>query len=203
MIKLDLNELVYLLLTFDDECFKDDEYVINNFVGSSFDVLEVLSELTEKCPVILDCIQFDSEDEDTYCLSVEELDEEAVLVSVVNAVNKTNGKFYAINGNMFVADYISDDFEDDVVSYKHANPKHIIRFEYNNNPCENCEHKDSCKEDDENNDEVYTEKSDHMICQSWSDGNSYFSRSFSSSDPKMLDKISKEWSEFEAKFRKG
>lgn len=200
MIKLDLNELVYLLLTFEDECFKNDEYVINNFVGSSFDVLEVLSELTEKCPVILDCIQFDSEDEDIYCLSVEELDEEAVLVSVVSAVNKANGKFYAINGNMFVASYVSEDFESDVVSYKHANPGHIIRFGYVNDPCDKCEHKDYCQED-ENNDEIYTEKNDHMIHQSWSDGKSYFSRSFSSSDSEMLKKISKEWENFEKKFK--
>lgn len=203
MIKLNLNELVYLLLTFDNEYFKNGDYVINNFIGSSFDVLEVLSELTENVPVVLDCIQFNTEDDGIYCLSVEKFEENNILVSVVNAVNSSNGKFYAINGNMFVADYVSEDFESDVVSYKHAEPGHIVRFKYAENSCENCEHKDSCKEDDENNDEVYTEKSDHMICQSWSDGNSYFSRSFSSSDPKMLDKISKEWSEFEAKFRKG
>ena len=203
MIKLNLNELVYLLLTFDNECFKDEDYIVNNFIGNSFDVLEVLSELTENVPVILDCIQFNSEDEDLYCLSVEELEEEAVLVSVVSAVNKTNGKFYAINGNMFVADYVSEDFEDDVVGYKHANPGHIVRFVYTDNSCENCEHKDCCDLDKKDNHEISTEKDDHFITQSWSDGNSYFSRSFSSSDPKMLDKISKEWSEFETKFRKG
>lgn len=203
MIKLNLNELAYLLLTFDNEYFKNGDYVVNNFIGNSFDVLEVLSELTEKVPVILDCIQFNSEDEDTYCLSVEELDEEAVLVSVVNTVNKTNGKFYAINGNMFVANYISDDFEDDVVSYKHANPGHIIRFEYNNNPCENCEHKDSCDLDEKDNHNIATEKDDHYITQAWTDGKNYFSRSFSSSDPKQMDKVSKEWADFEARFRKG
>ena len=201
--KLNLNELVYALLTFDDECFANEDYVINNFIGNSFDILEVLSELTENVPVILDCIQFDSEDDDVYCLSVEKLEDDAVLVSVVNAVNKTNGKFYAINGNMFVADYVSEDFEDDVISYKHAEPGPIIRFNYVNDLCNGCEHKESCKEDDEKNDEVYTEKNDHMIHQSWSDGNSYFSRSFSSSDPKLLDKISKEWSTFETKLRKG
>ena len=195
MIKLNLNELVYVLLTFDDECFADEDYVINNFVGNSFDVLGVLSELTENVPVVLDCIQFDSEDDGVYCLSVEKLEDEAVLVSIVDAVNKSNGKFYAINGNMFVADYVSEDFEDDIVSYKHAEPGHIIRFNYVND----CEDEDSCEEDDA----FYTEKNDHMIHQSWSDGNNYYSRSFSSSDPKMLDKISKEWSEFEAKFRKG
>ena len=70
MIKLNLHELVYLLLTFDNEYFKDEDYVINNFIGSSFDILEVLSELTEKVPVVLDCVQFDSEDEDIYCLSL-------------------------------------------------------------------------------------------------------------------------------------
>ena len=198
MIKLNLNELVYVLLTFDDECFADEDYVINNFVGNSFDVLGVLSELTENVPVVLDCVQFNSEDDGVYCLSVEKLEDEAVLVSIVDAVNKSNGKFYAINGNMFVADYISEDFEDDIVSYKHAEPGHIIRFNYVNDFSED---EDSCDEDD--NDEFYTEKNDHMIHQSWSDGNNYYSRSFSSSDPKMLDKISKEWSAFEAKFRKG
>lgn len=203
MINLNINELVYLLLTFDNKYFKDEDCVVNNFIGSSFDILEVLSELTEHVPVILDCIQFDSEDEDIYCLSVEELEEEAVLVSVVNAVNATNGKFYAINGNMFVADYVSEDFEDDVNSYKHAIPGHIVRFVYTNDSCENCEHKDCCDMDKKDNREIATEKDDHFITQSWSDGNSYFSRSFSSSDTKMLDKISKEWADFEAKFRKG
>lgn len=202
MIKLNLHELVYLLLTFDNEYFKDEDYVINNFIGSSFDILEVLSELTENVPVVLDCVQFDSEDEDIYCLSVEELEDHAALVSIVSAVNKTNGKFYAINGNMFVADYVLEDFEGDVMSYKHAEPGHIVRFDFNNKPCENCEHKNLCKEDDENNDEIYIERNEHMIHQSWSDGTSYYSRSFSSSDSKKLDEISKEWADFEKKFRK-
>lgn len=197
MIKLNLNELVYLLLTFDDEYFKDEENIINNFIGSSFDVLEVLSELTENVPVILDCIQFDSEGDDLYCLYVEKLDDEAVLVGVVDALNKSNGKFYAINGNMFVANYVSENFENDVVSYKYAEPGHIIRFDYNNIPSQDSEDTDLC----EKNDEVHTEKSDHTIHQSWSDGNNYYSRSFTSSDPKMLDKISKDWIDFEKKFK--
>ena len=201
MIKLNLNELVYLLLTFDyeDKC-KDSDYVVNNFVGDSADVLEVFSELTENVPVIIDCVQFNSEDDGIYCLSVEKFEDDAILVSIVNAINKTNGKFYAINGNIFVADYVSDEFEDDVVSYKHADPGYIVRVSYNYDSCENCEHKNECAETDNN--EVYTEKTDHSIHQSWSDGNSYYSRSFSSSDPKMLDKISKDWADFEKKFNK-
>lgn len=196
MIKLNLHEVVYLLLTFDDELYKNDEYVINNFVGTSLDVLEVLSELTENVPVVIDCLQFNSEDDNIYCLSVENLDDDAVLVSVVDAVNMTNGKFYAINGNIFVADYVSENFENDVASYKHANPGHIVRFTYD---CCNCH---DCEDDEDNNNEIYTEKNEHMIHQSWSDGTSYYSRSFSSSDSKKLDEISKEWSDFEKKFRK-
>ena len=87
MIKLNLHEVVYLLLTFDDELYKNDEYVINNFVGTSLDVLELLSELTKNVPVVIDCLQFNSEDDNIYCLSVENLDDDAVLVSVVDAVN--------------------------------------------------------------------------------------------------------------------
>ena len=202
MIKLNLNELVYLLLTFDSELL-DEDYVINNFIGDSTDVLEVLSELTENVPVVLDCIQFNTEDDGTYCLSVEKFEEDNVLVSVVNAVNNSNGKFYAINGNMFVADYVSEDFESDVVSYKHAEPGHIVRFKYAENSCENCEHKDSCDLDKKDNHNIATEKDDHYIAQAWTDGKNYFSRSFSSSDPKQMDKVSKEWANFEAQFRKG
>ena len=202
MVKLSLNELVYLLLTFDSEFF-DEDYVINNFIGDSTDVLEVLSELTENVPVVIDCIQFDTEDDGIYCLSVEKFDDDKILVGVVNAINSSNGKFYAINGNMFVANYVSDDFENDVVSYKHAEPGHIIRFKYTEDSCENCEHKNTCELDKKDDRGIYTEKDDHYITQSWSDGNSYFSISYSSSDPKQMEKISKEWSDFAAKFRKG
>ena len=72
MLNLNKSDLVYLLLTLDRE---DEDYVVNNFVGDAWDVLGVLTELTENVPVELDCIQFDSEDEEGYyCLSVEKSD---------------------------------------------------------------------------------------------------------------------------------
>lgn len=197
MINLNKVDLVYLLLTLDKE---DEDYVINNFVGNTWDVLGVLTELTENVPVELDCIQFDSEDEEGYyCLSVEksENNDSAILVGVVNAMNETNGKFYGINGNVFVADYVIDNFEKDVKSYSQTDLGHIIRINY----CDDC-NDDFC--DDDNDEYIYTEKDDNFITQSWIDGNgNYFSHSFSSTDPKMMKLISKEWADFEASFRKG
>ena len=197
MLSIDKKELVYLLLTLDRD---DEDYVINNFVGDAWDVLGVLTELTEKVSVELDCIQFNSEDEDGYyCISVEksEYDDDAVLVSVVNAMNETNGKFYGINGNVFVADYVIDSFEKDIKSYQYTDLGYVVRINYCDD--DSCNQKDCCDKKD-----IYTEKDDHFITQSWTDGNgNYFSHSFSSTSPKMMELVSKEWSEFATKFRKG
>lgn len=186
MINLKLEELIYLLLTLDDE--DNDDEIVNNYVGDSLDVLSILNELTKNVPVVLDSVQFDSEDVDNlYCISVEKYDDNSILVGIVNAVNPNGNKFYAINGNIFVSDYVSKSFEKDVKSYPYADTGDIIRV---------------CLEDeDEDEDKIVTEKSDHMIHQAWSDGTSYYSRSFQSSDPKQLDKIVKEWSDFETKFK--
>lgn len=185
MIKVDLEELIYLLLSFDE-----DNDFINNFVANASDVFDVLNELTQNIPVTIDCMQFDSEgmDDEYYCITVEKRNDD-VLVSVVEAQNELNEKFYAINGNVFVANYIPEKFEKDINSYPYTNLGHVIRIKLNDTDCDNHEN------------EIYTEKGDHMIHQSWSDGTSYFSRSFQSSDSELLDRIIKEWSDFESKFK--
>ena len=204
MLNLKLEELVYVLLTLDIEGKED--CVVNNFVGDAIDVLGVFGELTENVPVVMDCIQFDSEDDKGYyCLSVEKYDDESILVSVVNAVNEKTGKYYAINGNVFVADYISEKFEKDIKSYPHADLGRVLRVNLDwgdneDNPCEDCNLKESCEKSDR---EIYTEKDKNSITQSWTDGSSYYSRSFQSSDPKKLDKVAGEWSDFEIKFKSG
>ena len=198
MLNFNKSDLVYLLLTLDRD---DEDYVVNNFVGDAWDVLGVLTELTECVPVELDCIQFDSEDEEGYyCISVEksENNDSAVLVGVVNAMNELNGKFYGINGNVLVADYVIDSFEKDIKSYHQTNLGYVIRVNYCDSSCDDCVN-NHC--DDE---EIYTEKDDNFITQAWTDGyGNYFSHSFSSTDPKMMELISKEWSDFETRFRKG
>ena len=204
MLNLKLEELVYLLLTLDIEGKED--CVVNNFVGDAIDVLTVFGELTENVSVVLDCVQFDSEDDKgCYCLSVEKYDDESVLVSVVNAVNEKTSKYYAINGNVFVADYISEKFEKDIKSYPHADLGRVLRIGLDwedgvDDLSIGCHLKESCEKSDR---EIYTEKDKNSITQSWTDGSSYYSRSFQSSDPKKLDKVVSEWSDFEAKFKSG
>ena len=203
MLNLSKEELVYLLLTLDED---SDDYVVNNFVGDSLDVLTILTELTQNVSVTLDCIQFDSENYDGfYCISVEKDEdyEETVLVSVVGAENEEKGKFYGINGNVFVANYIPERFEKDIKNYKQTDLGHIIRIDFGDH-CDSCEHKEECNSINKDTSKIHMDEDDHFITQSWTDGKgNYFSRSFSSSDSKQMDKISKEWADFADRFRKG
>lgn len=161
--------------------------ISRSFVGDETEVLELLgvcNECSEICP---DIIQFNSEEEDYFVFSLDNIDGN-IYYSILPAINEKTGKFYGCNGDLFVSTTVPTEFERDVKSYEYIDVDSITRVSFEEETEKNSAEDDNCG--------IYTEKSDHGITQSWCDGNSYYSRSYYSSDAKNLESIAKEWNDF-------
>ena len=193
MIKIDnMYNMAAILMEFDCDTMS------NSFVGNEFEVLDLLGAFNECVDISPDIIQFDSEKEGYYVFTVDRIKSD-VVYSILPAVNDKTGKFYGVNGNIFVSTSVPENFEEDVKSYPHISVDTIIRVSVWDNDededdCDTCPYKREAKA------EIYTNKSDEGITQSWTDGKgSYFSRSYYSSDKDTMDRVVREWNDFAKK----
>ena len=161
----------------------DEDSTSRSFVGNETEVMGLLSKCNEFSSFLPDTIQFNSEDEDYYVFSLDKIDDE-VFYTILPAINENTGKFYGCKGDLFVSTTVPDEFEKDANSYVYIKSDSITRISIKS------------KENDSDKNNIFTVKSDCGITQSWSDGDSYYSRSYFSSDAKNLENIAKEWNDF-------
>lgn len=165
----------------------DEDSISRSFVGNETEIMELLNVCNECSNIVPDIIQFDSEEENYYVFSLDNIDGN-IYYSILPAINEKNGKFYGCNGDLFVSTTVPKEFERDVKSYEYIDADSITRVSFEEEIENDSAEDDNCS--------IYTEKSDHGITQSWCDGNSYYSRSYYSSDAKNLETITKEWNDF-------
>lgn len=73
-----------------------------------------------------------------------------------------------------------------------ANPQAmLVEFDICDGDCDNCEFSE-----EDNKDQLVINESPNGLTQSWTNGNSYFSRSFYSSDKDEMEKVKAEWNRF-------
>lgn len=170
-------ELVDIMTDLDE-----DTYSIN-YVGHTEDIYQLLKVINECTNITPDFIEFDSEGDEgeTYVFSIDR-DNSEITYSIMKAINPRDKKFYGINGEILVASDITDSFEEEIEN-RPCLVDFITRVKIGEpeNKCDNI---------------IFTNKSENGITQSWTDGNSYFSRSYYSSDVKDLESIAQEWNDF-------
>ena len=186
----------------------DEDSTTRSFVGNEFEIIDLIGAFNECTDIRPDIIQFDSEEEGYYTFSVDRVEADLVY-GIVPAVNEKNGKFYGINGDVFVSSSVPLSFEKDIKSYPHISIDSTTRVNIGLEPmdddyecdgdCDNCPFN---VEEEEDTSGIYTEKSDGGITQSWTDGKgNYFSRSYYSSNKDSMDKVIREWEDFAKKLK--
>ena len=191
-----MYEMVALLMMFDEDS------TARSFVGNEFEVLELLGAFNECVDIAPDLIQFNSEEEGYYVFTVDRI-ESNLVYSILPALNEKVGKFYGINGDVFVSSMVPETFEKDIKTYKYISVDSVTRVSIwdtdtddETNDCnENCGNCPLKSKDDNLN--IITEKNDNNIVQTWTDGKgNYFSRSYYSSDKDTMNKVMHEWEDF-------
>ena len=182
----------------------DEDSITRSFVGDECEVLELMGTFNECTDIIPDLIQFDSEEAGYYVFMVDRIGSD-IVYSIFSAVNNSNGKFYGVNGDIFVSTSVPEEFEEDVNSYKHIDVDSIVRVAFDEEDDDECDGNCSDCPLKENTDKpaIYTEKEKDKITQAWTDGDgSYFMRSYYSSDKVNMAKIASEWEAFAEGFKK-
>ena len=80
----------------------DEDSISRSFVGNETEIMELLNVCNECSNIVPDIIQFDSEEENYYVFSLDNIDGN-IYYSILPAINEKNGKFYGCNGDLFVS----------------------------------------------------------------------------------------------------